>query len=224
MDGPLTVVTGTVGLSWPERREAHGAHDAPDARDLTTREDSPTVLSTRQRWTNGVPTAQMSTAPLSPISTELDMSCVDGVSSAIIPPRLPLTNPAGSTWSTNYQDDESGEDVERDVNWEHDAGDGPTVPKIEPVEDDSFRMEDVQEVPRESEPRSHTRPPSSQTKIKRPRGRPRKHPLAPQEVSNKVAKGRSKTGCITCRKRKKKCDEAKPRCETTLRYPWSLPN
>lgn len=46
---------------------------------------------------------------------------------------------------------------------------------------------------------------------KRPRGRPRKHPVLP-ESTNKVTKGRSKTGCITCRKRKKKCDEAKPRC------------
>lgn len=48
---------------------------------------------------------------------------------------------------------------------------------------------------------------------KRPRGRPRKHPVPTKESLAKVAKGRSKTGCITCRKRKKKCDEAKPRCE-----------
>ncbi|KFY42440.1 hypothetical protein V494_02407, partial [Pseudogymnoascus sp. VKM F-4513 (FW-928)] len=46
---------------------------------------------------------------------------------------------------------------------------------------------------------------------KRPRGRPRKHPVVPESI-NKVTKGRSKTGCITCRKRKKKCDERKPRC------------
>mgnify|MGYP001569234165 CR=1 FL=1 len=46
---------------------------------------------------------------------------------------------------------------------------------------------------------------------KRPRGRPRKHPVVPESI-NKVTKGRSKTGCITCRKRKKKCDEMKPRC------------
>ncbi|KAM0182216.1 hypothetical protein ACHAPF_001103 [Botrytis cinerea] len=40
---------------------------------------------------------------------------------------------------------------------------------------------------------------------------------APKEMPHgwsfsKVEKGRSKTGCVTCRKRKKKCDEAKPRC------------
>jgi hypothetical protein len=50
---------------------------------------------------------------------------------------------------------------------------------------------------------------------KRPRGRPRKHPVLP-EPTNKVTKGRSKTGCITCRKRKKKCDETKPRCKCLL--------
>jgi hypothetical protein len=46
---------------------------------------------------------------------------------------------------------------------------------------------------------------------------------------------RTKTGCETCRKRKKKCDEAKPKCQNCLRgnfectgytkpYPWSKNN
>ncbi|EPS45893.1 hypothetical protein H072_165 [Dactylellina haptotyla CBS 200.50] len=48
--------------------------------------------------------------------------------------------------------------------------------------------------------------------IKRPRGRPRKNPPNPPEPKTKVTKGRSKTGCLTCRKRKKKCDEGKPEC------------
>lgn len=43
--------------------------------------------------------------------------------------------------------------------------------------------------------------------VPRKRGRPRKHPLP---VPVKATKGRSKTGCITCRRRKKKCDETKP--------------
>lgn len=58
---------------------------------------------------------------------------------------------------------------------------------------------------------------------KRPRGRPRKHPL-PSESSNKIAKGRSKTGCITCRKRKKKCDETKPRCKSHLTLSSPVPS
>lgn len=51
----------------------------------------------------------------------------------------------------------------------------------------------------------------------RKRGRPRKHPLPMAGGQVKVAKGRSKTGCITCRRRKKKCDETKPACKRTIR-------
>jgi hypothetical protein len=47
---------------------------------------------------------------------------------------------------------------------------------------------------------------------RRPRGRPRKS--RPESLTSpKSAKGRSKTGCFTCRKRKKKCDERKPACK-----------
>lgn len=46
--------------------------------------------------------------------------------------------------------------------------------------------------------------------VPRKRGRPRKHPLPAPNSHIKVTKGRSKTGCITCRRRKKKCDETKP--------------
>ncbi|KAJ6255933.1 hypothetical protein Dda_9224 [Drechslerella dactyloides] len=53
---------------------------------------------------------------------------------------------------------------------------------------------------------------AAQVPIKRPRGRPRKNPPNPPESKTKATKGRSKTGCLTCRKRKKKCDEGKPDC------------
>lgn len=43
----------------------------------------------------------------------------------------------------------------------------------------------------------------------RKRGRPRKYPIVEQK---KTTHARSKTGCGTCRKRKKKCDETKPSC------------
>jgi len=43
----------------------------------------------------------------------------------------------------------------------------------------------------------------------RKRGRPRKHPIVEHK---KITHARSKTGCGTCRKRKKKCDESKPTC------------
>ncbi len=200
MDGPRTLLTNTVGLPWAERR------------DLATRDDSPNALSTSPGWTNPMPTAQRSAAPLSPISTEQEMPCVVVDPSATAPPALQSAASSDTTWDTTYQDDGLVENANDDANWEHGADDGLTVPKIEPVEDDYFRMDDVQEAPRTLVPRSD-RPSSGQPKTKRPRGRPRKHPVNTQVVNSKIAKGRSKTGCITCRKRKKKCDEAKPRCE-----------
>jgi len=50
---------------------------------------------------------------------------------------------------------------------------------------------------------------ADQPKPKRRRRRPRKHPL----IQGKVVKRRTRTGCLTCRRRKKKCDEARPTCK-----------
>ncbi|KAM0321916.1 hypothetical protein ACHAQA_009813 [Verticillium albo-atrum] len=83
------------------------------------------------------------------------------------------------------------------------------IPKLEPL-DEEFNLDDVTEAP--APPTNHGSESSTHPKQKRPRGRPRKHPLSSAVNTSKVTKGRSKTGCITCRKRKKKCDEAKPRC------------
>jgi hypothetical protein len=100
--------------------------------------------------------------------------------------------------------------------WEHQADDAQNydilaVPKLEPMDDDDFRLDDLKEAPLAADTNADA-PAQAQPKTKRPRGRPRKHPLTPIVTANKVTKGRSKTGCLTCRKRKKKCDEAKPRC------------
>lgn len=162
-----------------------------------------------------MPTVQMSNVPLSPISTGQEILCVVLDSNTAVPPALQSATSSDATWNTAYQGDGPVGSPDEDVNWGHGADDDrPAVPKIEPVEDENFRMNDVQEAPRTSDARD--RPSSNQPKAKRPRGRPRKYPLPPQVVNSKIAKGRSKTGCITCRKRKKKCDEAKPRCESSL--------
>lgn len=49
-----------------------------------------------------------------------------------------------------------------------------------------------------------------QPNVPRKRGRPRKHPLPARDVQIKTVQRRSKTGCFTCKRRKKKCDETKP--------------
>jgi hypothetical protein len=54
--------------------------------------------------------------------------------------------------------------------------------------------------------------PTEPVRVRRARGRPRIHPPRSPTSLAKQAKARSKTGCTTCRKRKKKCDETKPYC------------
>jgi hypothetical protein len=79
------------------------------------------------------------------------------------------------------------------------------VPKLEESEVD---LADVKEETDET-PISPTEP----VRIRRARGRPRIHPPRSPTTLSKQAKARSKTGCTTCRKRKKKCDETKPFCK-----------
>ncbi|KAK4192315.1 fungal-specific transcription factor domain-containing protein [Podospora australis] len=95
--------------------------------------------------------------------------------------------------------------------WEHDEDEILMAPKQEPSDDDGFCMGDIKEAPQTPLGAAQALG-LDKSRQKRPRGRPRKHPLTPNLPANKVTKGRSKTGCLTCRKRKKKCDETKPRC------------
>lgn len=111
-----------------------------------------------------------------------------------------------------------------DMQWESAETDHMHIPKLEPIDEDDFRLEDLKEAP--AHPEAHGEAEMlPQSKVKRPRGRPRKISVIPASASaSKMNKGRSKTGCITCRKRKKKCDEAKPRCKRNiLPDPCGLP-
>jgi len=78
---------------------------------------------------------------------------------------------------------------------------GHVAPKIEEIEDEHIDIK-----PPLFESASPTQLP-----IKRGRGRPRKPSIPAPEP--KLKGGRTKTGCVTCRKRKKKCDEGKPACQ-----------
>lgn len=100
-------------------------------------------------------------------------------------------------------------------------GDGPEgeqmEPKVEQVEESSMvdvkpsSLSDAAEGQADVTPGGVVAP-------KRGRGRPRKNPVNRKNSLTKPgAKGRSKTGCITCRKRKKKCGEEKPTCKLPFR-------
>jgi hypothetical protein len=127
-------------------------------------------------------------------------------------PALPID------WDMSYAnagylgDIASRNNIHDPVSWEQDPEGILIAAKPEPLEDDGFCLGDIKEAPLTPNASSHLSA-AEQQHIKRPRGRPRKHPLVPNAAANKITKGRSKTGCLTCRKRKKKCDEAKPRCE-----------
>jgi hypothetical protein len=118
------------------------------------------------------------------------------------------TSSCTDPWSSGFvEDDEDG------INWDLED-EMPLVPKIEPVDDD-LDMADVADLREDAEADTPSAMSTVSTPavIKRPRGRPRKHPKISPETMSKITKGRSKTGCITCRRRKKKCDETKPGCE-----------
>lgn len=83
------------------------------------------------------------------------------------------------------------------------------APKVEELDDDGEVLMDLK--PGDDHPADDVS--TTLASLPRKRGRPRKHPLPMPGGQMKVAKGRSKTGCITCRRRKKKCDETKPACK-----------
>ncbi|KAH6668168.1 fungal-specific transcription factor domain-containing protein [Plectosphaerella plurivora] len=188
----LAVLPEHDEMPWTESRSM-----SPDD-DMHDLPHSP--LSDSRHWLHSDSDAHMQTGQLSPDSTGMHASAT-------------LHHPSRTdSWATSSTQRSLDADDDQDALWEQSSGDALIIPKLEPTEDD-FDLDEVMEAP---PPSSTTdQPPTTsatQTKEKRPRGRPRKHPLNTIINTSKVTKGRSKTGCITCRKRKKKCDEAKPRC------------
>lgn len=91
---------------------------------------------------------------------------------------------------------------------------GDVTPKVEEV-DDADDLQSIKPVgvdPLANADSTHPDSTALPVNVPRKRGRPRKHPLPAPGGQVKITKGRSKTGCITCRRRKKKCDETKPAC------------
>ena len=114
---------------------------------------------------------------------------------------------SASTMASELASSSSDSDGEDAIN----EPDPDVVPKTE--DDEETYIEEIKRVESSESPdikadglkRNATNP-------KKRRGRPRKNPPSPANSMAKVAKGRSKTGCLTCRRRKKKCDEGKPAC------------
>lgn len=154
----------------------------------------PSPLPMESLWMSSSVAPQLQPGQISPLSIGMDNSSAPTMIHS-------ASSSCADSWSTEYVD---RDDVEMDNNWEQGSDDILTIPKLEPVEDD-INMDDLKAAPLEP---ASIESASSDPKPKRPRGRPRKHPLTAAVSASKVTKGRSKTGCITCRKRKKKCDEA----------------
>ncbi|KAF7593440.1 hypothetical protein BBP40_011543 [Aspergillus hancockii] len=92
---------------------------------------------------------------------------------------------------------------------------GDVNPKVEEL-DDADELQSIKPLgavdPMANANSTYSEPTATPANVPRKRGRPRKHPLPIPGGQLKITKGRSKTGCITCRRRKKKCDEHKPAC------------
>jgi hypothetical protein len=119
----------------------------------------------------------------------------------------PGTGPWSSSGFVEEDEDTAG------LSWDEEKG-LLLIPKLEPTDDD-MDMPELSPMSDQKEiiiPEALSSSSITPAKVKRSRGRPRKHAELAPELMAKMGGRRSKTGCITCRKRKKKCDETKPGC------------
>jgi hypothetical protein len=223
MDHHLPVVSDDGDLSWS------------DSYSMESDDGNSIMLPNSPLWMEHFPADPVSTSlsstmsvshtgQLSPISNGMDIpgghhdsgTCASGSSGPSTTSTMIHSASSTDSWSMEYvgSDDMAGlnnSSSDTDIHWEQLSDDIMAIPKLEPLDDDELRLDALKEAHSIIFPPDGTE--ATPIKVKRPRGRPRKHPLIPIVTTNKITKGRSKTGCLTCRKRKKKCDEAKPRCE-----------
>ena len=211
---PLPIPSTSRDNLWPDPNRTPSEEDGFAARPIRR---SPSPMST---WITQTSSASvLHTGQLSPVSPGVDPTSSSASS---------MINSASSSYTDSWCMDGLVQDgVE--TPW---TEDNALMPKLEVLDDDFHGL--LQSVPpvegtefgasgqdsemgergvEVDERVSLVSDDNKAPKVKRPRGRPRKHPVASAVSANKSTKGRSKTGCITCRKRKKKCDEAKPRCK-----------
>lgn len=167
---------------------------------------SPSPTEATWKRASSTTTASFQAGQLSPVSSGIDCNAENSSGPAVA---HSASSSCTDSWSNGYADRDDPEEDNQWDQWDQSSDDALPLPKLEPVDDD-INLHDLEAAP--LTPLLQNEASASQLKLKRPRGRPRKHPLTPAINTSKITKGRSKTGCITCRKRKKKCDEAKPRC------------
>lgn len=192
------IIATDKNVGWPGDRAMSSYDGAWDGTLL------PSPSPTEAVWKGHTCVGTPPTGPLSPVSSRME-TVMDESSVPTTAHSAPSS--CADSWSIGYGDHEEGDNEATWNQWEHSRTESMTVLKLEPTDDD-IKLGDMTVAP----VRSPTSPDTSKSKQKRPRGRPRKTPPTVAVSTSKVTKGRSKTGCITCRKRKKKCDEAKPRC------------
>lgn len=206
MERTLAIVTTAEDFTRPDDNSMSPDEGSYDGMVL------PSPSPTDTAWRPGVSAAPLRMGQLSPVSSNTDANMENGSSA------MPMMNHCSSSassscvdsWNAGCGNPDEGEEDNQWEQWEQGSDEALAIPKLEPIDDD-INLEDVSAAPLSQTPPNELLG-GAPIKQKRPRGRPRKHPLTPVVNANKVTKGRSKTGCITCRKRKKKCDEAKPRC------------
>lgn len=200
MDRAIAILPGAGGVRWAESQ----SQSSDDSLGDTTSEQPPQLSA--NAWNISTGSTNLQAGQLSPASTSMEAQ-VESSSALAMMNSAPSS--CAESWPEAHADIDEGDP---DMSWEKDSDDAEAIPKIEPMDED-FNFDALKHTPLAPSAPAETSA-SLQTKQKRPRGRPRKHPLTPVISNAKITKGRSKTGCITCRKRKKKCDEAKPRCES----------
>lgn len=174
-------------MSWSDNHSMSSDEGSQDAIALPSPSPSQPV------WMEASPALQLQSGQLSPMSAGMDITMETPVDGSSAPTMIHSASSSTDSWSTGFVD---RDDADNEVHWEQGSDDVLTIPKLEPLEDD-FDMGDLKAAPLASVPELDGV--AAQVKPKRPRGRPRKHPLTPAVAASKITKGRSKTGCITCR-------------------------
>ncbi|KAI3532232.1 uncharacterized protein CLUP02_13008 [Colletotrichum lupini] len=202
----LSMVSDDGDLSWSDHHSNSSDDNMQDDMLLPHQPTSQTAAA----WMASTSIPHSLSGQLSPVSAAVDIPHLEPSGDPTIVHSA--SSSCTDSWSTGHADTCDGDDADNDIVWEQESDDTfAIIPKIEPTDDDDLKLGDVKEAPLAQTGTTLVSATNS-LKQKRPRGRPRKHPVASIINQSKVTKGRSKTGCITCRRRKKKCDEAKPRC------------